>query len=114
MIITRLINNLKCLISKSSDLEARINTLEVAELSPFQVSITTVDTENGNEVIMLPVNIQLISMFLVRTSAPSTFEDYSISHYTQSATQLNTVITVFLSGDRNLAGYEIHVVYRFA
>lgn len=113
MIITRLINNLKCLIAKSNDLEARITTLETAELSPFQLSITTVDTDGDNEVILLPTNIQLVSMFLVRSSSPTTFEDYSISHYTQTETALNTVVTVFLSGTRSLSGYQIHIVYRF-
>ena len=117
MIITKLINNLKCLTLFYQSLVWLLGRIEPTLSDPFQTSVTLIESSNTTSetsIVELPEGVQIISILLVRVGE-SGFDDVEtivIDTYSVSISGGQTYVTVNMSGGHDLHDYELQIIYR--
>lgn len=118
MIITKLINNLKCLTQFYQSLVTQVDQIEATIQDPFVIEtilIESSDTVNESVVFSLPDGIQIVSILLFRVGS-SGFDDVEsieIDETSIFSTQSGTNIVVQLVGSHDLNDYEVKVTYYY-
>lgn len=118
MIITKLINNLKCLTQYYQSLVTRVDQIEEIIQVPFVDSIALIeasDTLNETVSFDLPSDIQIVSILLIRVgeSGFDDVESIEIDETIVSTTSSGTVVTVQLIGSHELNDYEVKLTYYY-
>lgn len=118
MIITKLINNLKCLTQFYQSLVTTVDQIEATIDDPFiteSVIIEASETTQESVTFALPDNIQIVSILLVRVGS-SGFDDVESIEIDNTAiltVSEGTSVVVQLSGDHELNDYEVQVIYYY-
>lgn len=118
MIITKLLNNLKCLTGLYYSLLTLVDNIEPT-LDNYFITESILIESSGDDgfathVFELPLGIQLISIFLVRVGEAG-FDDVetiNVDEYTQVVNIDKTIVTVTTNGTHSLNDYELQVIYR--
>lgn len=118
MIITKLINNLKCLTTAYYSLLTLVDNIEPTLENYFLTESVVIEASVDDGPIVntfeLPIGVQVISILLVRVGE-SGFDDVEtifVNQYTQVVNVDKTIITTTLYGTHALNDYELQVIYR--
>ena len=119
MIVTRLINNLKCLIGVCKNIDSKVTSIESAPDEPFRYAIAVVNQSTVNErqfTIEIPKGARVISVMIFRTSpsAYTAYETISISSYSKIEQAEADFLNVYTTGTNPDYVYEIRVTYQLS
>jgi len=118
MIITKIINNLKCLTQFYQSLVTTVDRIEATLTDPFlseSAVIESNDVESGAVGFVLPEGVQIISILLYRVGEAGfdDFETIEISNvFITDQVNGKNVVVQFL-GVHELYDYEVKVIYYY-
>lgn len=117
MIISRLINNLKCLIGVCNNIDSKVTSIESAPDEPFRYAIAVVNSSNIEErqfTIEIPKGAHIVSVMIFRISPSSytAYETISISSYSKIEQSEADFLNIYTTGTNPDYQYEIRVTYQ--
>lgn len=115
MIITKLINNLKCLIELYRYLVGITDVTELNLLDPLkreEIEITA-ESESSLHSAEIPLDAQIISIIVFRDdeSQHTLVEDFHIVNYSDIVVDGDRIITVTTAGTKTV-DYKITITYK--
>jgi hypothetical protein len=118
MIITKLINNLKCLTQFYQSLVTTVDRIEATLTDPFLSESVLIESNyvtSGAVGFILPEGIQIVSilLYVVGESGFDDFETIEISNVIISDQANGKNVVVQYTGDHELNNYEVKVIYYY-
>ena len=118
MIITKLINNLKCLTQFYQSLVITVDRIEATLTDPFlseSAVIESSDVTSGAVGFVLPDGIQIVSILLYKIGEAGfdDFETIEISNVIISDQVNGKNVVVQFTGAHDLHDYEVKVIYYY-
>lgn len=118
MIITKLINNLKCLTQFHQSLVTIVDRIEATLTDPFLSESVLIESnylDSGAVGFVLPEGIQIVSILLYRVGENGfdDFETIEISNVIISDQEIGKNVVVQYTGNHDLNDYEVKVIYYY-